>query len=266
MNKCPICNHEIELEVCDECGFDLHNSDILSLLTKQEMDEYLKKINYIKEVYQNEKNKDKVKELLSDFFHELGRKYYLGEVEKVPYYVGEKSYFGDVKKKNYHKAKNYYQYAAKANNKDALHSLGYMYEKGLGGKKDYQTAIKYYQQAGTLGNGLSYSNLSKMYEQGCGCDDCGYILDKDSEKADEYMEKSFEIDNGEVYYLGGLFFERQKDYPKAIELYKKAAKCNNVKAMDRLGYMYEYGLGVKQDDLKASKYYQQALGKEALKD
>ena len=46
-----------------------------------------------------------------------------------------------------------------------------------------------------------------------------------------------------------------KEYEKAIELYKKAAALGHIGVLNRLGGMYQYGEGVKQSNTEAVKWY-----------
>lgn len=59
-------------------------------------------------------------------------------------------------------------------------------------------------------------------------------------------------------YVQGITFDKQKDYVKALEWYKKAASQNNAWAQYRIGRLYEYGLGVPQDYIKAMEWYKKA--------
>ena len=50
----------------------------------------------------------------------------------------------------------------------------------------------------------------------------------------------------------------KQDYFKAFEWYQKAAEQGNAYAQSALGVMYQYGQGVKQDYFKAVEWYQKA--------
>ena len=62
--------------------------------------------------------------------------------------------------------------------------------------------------------------------------------------------------------LLGFMYERGKgvkqDDFKALKFYQKACDLNFSGGCSNLGLMYEKGKGVKQDDLKALKFYQKA--------
>ena len=50
-----------------------------------------------------------------------------------------------------------------------------------------------------------------------------------------------------------------KEYEKAIELYKKAAALGHIGVLNRLGGMYQYGEGVEQSDTEAVKWYRKGV-------
>ena len=50
----------------------------------------------------------------------------------------------------------------------------------------------------------------------------------------------------------------QKDYAKALDLFRKAAAGKNAEAMLNLGYHYQYGLGVPKDPNEAASWYRKA--------
>ena len=50
-----------------------------------------------------------------------------------------------------------------------------------------------------------------------------------------------------------------KEYEKAIELYKKAAALGHIGVLNRLGGMYQYGEGVKQSNTEAVKWYRKGV-------
>ncbi len=57
-------------------------------------------------------------------------------------------------------------------------------------------------------------------------------------------------------YLNGKGVK--KDYKKALELFENSAANEYEKAYSNLGYIYSYGLGVKQDKEKSQEFYKKA--------
>src|SRR5262245_10227335 len=66
------------------------------------------------------------------------------------------------------------------------------------------------------------------------------------------------------YYVARIYANGMSgvstDYGKAAEWYQLAAKQNFTSAIQELGYMYEQGLGVKQDSMMALNLQRQAAG------
>ena len=61
---------------------------------------------------------------------------------------------------------------------------------------------------------------------------------------------------GDNYFFGALGLE--KDVPRAIELWTKAAERGSIDAHSRLGYRYYNGEGVEEDKPRAIHHWQQA--------
>ncbi len=65
----------------------------------------------------------------------------------------------------------------------------------------------------------------------------------------------------ECAVLGGAYVEGKgvkQDYVKAVKFFQKACDLDEGWGCGILGAMYKEGIGVKQDDLKAVKFYQKA--------
>ena len=63
-------------------------------------------------------------------------------------------------------------------------------------------------------------------------------------------------EKGKNYFYGSD--EVRKDYEKAIKCFIRAADLGNALAMERVGYMYNLGCGVKEDKTEALKWYRRA--------
>jgi len=60
-------------------------------------------------------------------------------------------------------------------------------------------------------------------------------------------------------YLEGFEAYDGKEYEKAFSLYKKAAEAGYAPAQHNLGYMYQHGEGVEENDVEAVKWYRKAV-------
>lgn len=62
----------------------------------------------------------------------------------------------------------------------------------------------------------------------------------------------------EALYLKGVEYFNANDYINAVKYYCKAAKCGHASAQNDLGWLYQNGYGVEQDDMEAVKWYLKA--------
>ncbi|CRF49195.1 hypothetical protein HHE03_07940 [Helicobacter heilmannii] len=117
-----------------------------------------------------------------------------------------------------------------------------------------------------LGNTRLYSYVAERYLTGSGCV-------KDEKKALEYLNKAIEVNAkdyqarfnlAELYFDGGEVV--QQDYAKALEhftIVANGADCEEPcydEALRRLSKIYDKGLGVTPDPLKAFEYLKKACG------
>ncbi|MEM9169737.1 MAG: tetratricopeptide repeat protein [Pseudomonadota bacterium] len=108
---------------------------------------------------------------------------------------------------------------AAAGDVNAMHMVGFLDERGLGGEKNMKRAIEYYFKAANGGSA-----------------DAQFAL-------------------GELAYLGeGV----SQDYARAVSWFEIAAGNGHVQAMVRLGMLYAEGLGAKADQKKAVNYFRKA--------
>jgi TPR repeat protein len=183
---------------------------------------------------------------------------------------------------DYDTAKIYFERAAKLGDSNAMHNLGFLFEKGFGGEKDIDHAILYYCMADKRNNSNSSNNLGLMHLK-------GKEIEKDLKKAKEYFEKSIKLGNiqaiqnlGKLYYeemnfekskelleeaiqlgvqsaiidLGYLYLEKE-EYIKAKECFEKLP--NHPKSLLEIGNMFRDGLGVKMDYENAIKCFEKSM-------
>ena len=114
--------------------------------------------------------------------------------------------------------------------------------------KLYDHAIDKYKSAAKLKNGYAYFRLFAMYYKGLG-------TPKNETYAKKMLLKALELgdDNAQVL-IAQHFLITKNGEKKAIALFKKAAKKENVIAYVELAKIYHYGIGVPKDDYSAQKY------------
>ncbi len=182
------------------------------------------------------------------------------------------------------KAFKWYLKSAEGGNSDAQYQLGYFYQYGVEIDKDEVKAFEWYLKSAEGGNSDAQYQLGYFYQYGVG-------IDKDEVKALEwYLKsakggnskaqyklylKSAEEGNSDAQYQLGYFYQYgvgiDKDEEKAFEWYLKSAKGGNFKAQYKLylksaeggnsdaqyqlGYLYQYGIGIDKDEIKAFEWY-----------
>ncbi|MBR2208767.1 MAG: sel1 repeat family protein, partial [Synergistaceae bacterium] len=76
-----------------------------------------------------------------------------------------------------------------------------------------------------------------------------------------WVKEEETTDPKKQFELGNKNYEK-KYYGKAVKWYIKAAEQENIDAQLKLGFMYENGDGVEQDDKEAAKWYRRAAERE----
>jgi len=185
-------------------------------------------------------------------FEELAKSNDIPSIQMLAnlYYFGE---FGV--KQDYVKSKRYHEILAKKGESEALCSLGYMYEYGLGTKIDNIKAIDCYAKAADKGNYVAKYNL------GCAYFD-GRIVEQDYKKSYDYLVDAVKANYAPAKYsLGYMYYTGRGvdvDLNKAKELFLDAAKQNESQSLYMLAYMYNLGKGVEVDHKKAIEYYEKS--------
>jgi TPR repeat protein len=122
----------------------------------------------------------------------------------------------------------------------ALSLLGIMYVNGEYILQDSLKAFEYYSKYAKKGEARGLANLGIAYFN-------GYYIQTDLSKAAELFKRSAEGDYtlGQYYYAQALFngYGTDKNLERAAEWYEKASS-DNIDAMNELGMMYLYGIGV----------------------
>lgn len=150
----------------------------------------------------------------------------------------------------------WYTKAAESGDGDAMERLGYFYQQGDAVEQDDIKALYWYQQAADVGNMKAQYNLGIIYEFGYGTeinlDDASkwYLLAADQGSVKAIFRMGYLHESGKISAIA--------DYNKAFYYYDKAANEGYPPAQNNLGYFYDNGYGVKQDQQLALYWYQQA--------
>ncbi len=149
--------------------------------------------------------------------------------------------------------------AADGANAEAIFRLSRMLFHGRGGAaKDVGRAIRGYETAASLGNADAICEIAKCLLFGTG-------VDRNPEKALSWLEMLADperrLDPETLRVIGELYFEGREvpvDLQKALKWLELAAAGGDADAMFRLGYMRDYGIGVKEDPDKAYYWFNKA--------
>lgn len=145
---------------------------------------------------------------------------------------------------------------AAAGNKNAMLTLGTMYERGIGTSRNFDNALQWYEKAAAAGLAEGYYNAGICYEVGMG-------TKSDPAKAFQNFEKSAELHLSQgLYKLASLYFNgagTAKNEPWGVELLTRAAAANHSGAANDLGLIaFEGAYGQPKDLNKAFTYFTQA--------
>ena len=155
----------------------------------------------------------------------------------------------------YAKALKYFKQTAEVNDDYALmNRIGNMYWSGEGTSVDYDRAVYWYRKSAEGGFAWAKYNLGDCYRQGRGvAKDLSVAIRWYSAAADDGIDDALEA-LGHAYYSR----ETKNGYQNALYWYKRAAEKGNAGCMNRVGVMYNDGVGVAQDYDEAMRWYKRA--------
>ncbi len=143
-------------------------------------------------------------------------------------------------KKDHKKAIKYYNKACIGGEMVGCGVIGLMYEKGVDVKLNFKKALEFYQLACVGGEIL-----------GCDSYDALYNRIELPIKCDEYKDMNACITVGEKY-------AENDDFKNSFKYLKKACDGGDMLGCAMQGYLYDKGVGVKQDNDQALKLYKKA--------
>src|SRR5215212_4988725 len=151
----------------------------------------------------------------------------------------------------YASALKLFEAAAQKGNREAQHTLGFMYRDGMGTKRNEAKALAWYRKAAEQGYAPAEYNLGLMYAQGEG-------VKPDPPAAEKWFRQA--ADHGSVeaqVKLAEIAIADQK-YEEAFLWFSKAADQDDADAAFNVGSLYYVGRGVAKDEAKATEYYRRA--------
>lgn len=160
-------------------------------------------------------------------------------------------YFTDPQKSadSYSKGIEWLKKAADRGNTEAMRSIAYCYQTGLGVKRDSVQQISWTKKAADYGDPISMVTIGYYHELGWG-------LPKDDQKAKELYLKAIDKGSSEASMYLALFEREKGNITNFLHYLEKSANGGYVPAQFELGDMYEKGLhGVKKDLDEATRWY-----------
>ncbi|MCA1494956.1 sel1 repeat family protein [Ensifer sp. NBAIM29] len=152
---------------------------------------------------------------------------------------------------DYAKVIDLYNRAVAQGHVGASFALGRLYDKGLGVKADLRRAIELYSVAAEAGHAEAMGWLATSY-----------FAIGDHTFAFIWASKAAQAgDPGGINTLGVLHYKgwaTEKDYGKAMALYRRAADAGSCVALMNVGGLYYNGDGVGQDGEEAERWFQRA--------
>jgi len=97
-------------------------------------------------------------------------------------------------------------------------------------------------------------NVGRSYLAGKG-------VKKDLKAARRWFMRAARLNNAEALFSLGLLSEDSRQFKRAFEFYRKAAKYGSLDGMFNLAWCYDTGTGVKEDSRVAVRIYRKLLPK-----
>ncbi|RXK80906.1 tetratricopeptide repeat protein [Filimonas effusa] len=125
-------------------------------------------------------------------------------------------------------------------------------------ERQLKKAIAMNEKAAAGGETNAMTSLAFLYKYGNKIANIAI----DTNKALSWYAKAMEHGSISATAALGIWYERNKDYKKALDFYQKGLSLGgSAHIYECLAELYEKGLGVKQDYAEALKYYKLALGR-----
>lgn len=132
---------------------------------------------------------------------------------------------------------------------EAMTTIAYCYETGLGVKKDSVQQLAWVKKAADYGDANAMVSLGYYFQK-------GWAVPKDIQKAKELYTKALEKGNINAGYFFGLMEREAGNSTNAYHYMEKSASKGFAPAQLELGKMYEEGFGTGKKDLdEANRWY-----------
>jgi TPR repeat protein len=154
-------------------------------------------------------------------------------------------------KQQYASALKLFEAAAQKGNREAQHTLAFMYRDGKGTKRNDAKALAWYRKAAEQGFAPAEYNLGLMYAQGEGAKPDPATAQRWFRRAADHGSVEAQVKLGEIAIV-------DEKYEEAFLWFTKAADQDDADAAFNVGSLYYMGQGVAKDEAKATEYYRKA--------
>ncbi|MFH1805512.1 MAG: tetratricopeptide repeat protein [Pseudomonadota bacterium] len=148
--------------------------------------------------------------------------------------------------------------AARAGNVEAASALGYALGVGLGAERNVEASISWFEMAANEGDAYAQANLAMYF---CHSSDLklfnrGWTM---------LMQSCEQGDVSAKYQMAQILIfgvtHREADYAAALDIAMDLAELSHPGGYHLIGVMYEHGLGVPVDMVRAAGWYERAARK-----
>ncbi|MEH6626013.1 MAG: tetratricopeptide repeat protein [Motiliproteus sp.] len=173
--------------------------------------------------------------------------------------------YAEFKMANYDMAQRMWLNIKDSARPEALFNLGILYDQGLGVEEDINQAIYYYEQAARGGSrsaayqlGLIYRHDKRIETNPRQAERWLTVAahDGDEDAALLLKQMAGEAPDDPMFRVQRLLAEGEVE--TAVSELQQLAKSGNIRAVTRLAWLHESGLGVEQDLDRAATLFRQA--------
>ena len=154
-------------------------------------------------------------------------------------------------KQQYATALKLFEAAAQKGDREAQHTLAFMYRDGKGTRRNDAKAMAWYRKSAEQGYAPAAYNLGLMYAQGEGAK-------PDPAAAQTWFRRAAENGSVEAQVKLAEIATFDEKYEEAFLWFSKAADQDDADAAFNMGSLYYVGRGVAKDETKAVEYYRKA--------
>jgi uncharacterized protein len=154
-------------------------------------------------------------------------------------------------KQQYATALKLFEAAAQKGDREAQHTLAFMYRDGKGTKRNDAKAIAWYRKSAEQGYAPAAYNLGLMYAQGEGVKPDPAAAQRWFRRAADHGSVEAQVKLAEIAVL-------EEKFEEAFLWFSKAADQDDADAAFNVGSLYYVGRGVAKDEAKVTEYYRKA--------